>query len=533
MNAAKDEVKNMENKKATVVATKRDTVFLFFTVVLSVLIMIFAAGGRFKLGFTISYVAFMIFANVYLMPPKSFRVFPVVCGLLAVALSFLFGLYPDGLIHLIAFFVIAVLSIIYFICICNAAQYYSGGYHCIGDILRVGLFTPIAEMHDPFVAYQQRKKGGKKTVSRVLWGVALALPVICVVVPLLVRSDAAFQGMINKACRIVSIENVIFGVIGIIVSPFLISFLFHLKKTVPCNKMGEIKRDGYKVGDSLIINVFLSVVCIAYIIYLVSQLAYFFNAFSGILPQGYDFTRAEYARRGFFEMTGISVINLLVLFLAQILIQYKSKGDRIYTKIVSLFVCFFTLFIIATALFKMLFYIECYGMTRLRIGTSAFMILLALIFIAVIIRLFIPKFPYMKMAILSLGLVVAIVGFADIDRCIASYNIWQYENAQSTDASVDVQALSELSDSVIPYLIRLMEGENPVVSQEAVTALQNRFNRYFTKDENGNFVKTKYANDGLRAYNKTLRENQSLLLKYAEKLYVADVVYTEEIAEFE
>lgn len=520
----------MENKKEFAVVTRKDTVFFLLTVVFSAIMVIFTLGGGFKLGFTVSHLVFMGLATVYLMPPKALRPFPLACGLLAIILSFLFTLYPDPLLHFIAFFVIAILSIVYFISLCNAARYYSGGYHCIGDIMRVGLFAPISEVSKPFAAYQNGKKEKSKTVSKVFWGIALAFPVICVIVPLLVSSDAAFQGMLQKALEGISVENVVYVVIGLMLSPFIISFLFYLKKTESADRAEQEKRDQYKTGDVLIINAFLSVVCCVYIIYLVSQLAYFFNAFSGILPAGYDFTRAEYARRGFFEMTAISVINLLVLFVAQMLIQYKGRGGRIYTKIVSLFISFFTLFIIATALFKMLFYIESYGMTRLRLGTSAFMILLALIFIAVIIRLFIPQFPYMKMAILSLGLVVTIVGFADIDRCIAAYNIRAYETAQSENMTLDVQSLARLSDSVIPYLIELMEGEDAAIAEEATTALQDRFNWYFTQDENGAFVKTKFANDGFTAYNKTLRENQAMLLEYAEKLYVPDFVYEENAA---
>ncbi len=520
----------MEDKKETAVVTRKDTVFFVLIFVFSALLMIFTMGGRFKLGLTVSYLVFMVLANVYLMPPKALCPFPTVCGLLAVMLSFLFTLRPDPLLHFIAFIVIVLLSIVYFISFCDAAQYYGGGYRCVGDIMRVGLFEPISEVSAPFSAYQQSKKGKKKTVSRVLWGIVLAFPVMCVIVPLLARSDAAFQGMMQKALSGISVENVVFAVVGMILSPFIISFLFYLKKTASSDNAACEKQSRSKTGDALIINAFLSVVCAAYVIYLVSQLAYFLNAFSGILPAGYDFTRAEYARRGFFEMTGISVINLIILFAAHVLIQYKNRSGRIYTKVVSLFLCFFTLFFITTALFKMLFYIESYGMTRLRLGTSAFMILLALIFLAVIIRLFIPRFPYMKMAILSLGLIVAIVGFADIDRCIAAYNIWTYESGQS---GVDVQALGDLSDSVIPYLIDLMEGEDEAASKEAVAVLQYRFNRYFTKDESGNFIKTKYANDGLWAYNKTLRENQSLLLEYADKLYAADGVHTEEIPAFE
>lgn len=508
----------MEDKSIVHTITKKDTLFFFFTMAYSAFMMVFTIGGWFKLGFTISCIVFMILANIYLMPPKALRPFPILCGLMAIVLSLLFALYPDPLLHLIAFFVIAILHTVYFTALCGAGRYDSGGYRFIGDIFRVSLFDPIAGVRLPLTAYRSRRRGKTGPGAKILWGLLLALPVICVVIPLLIRSDAAFQGLVDHVLRVISVKNVLLAALGLLLSPFLISFLFHLKKGSG-KKEAVREEEAGKVGDPLILNVFLSVLCGAYIIYLFSQLAYFIGAFSGMLPVGYDFTRAEYARRGFFEMTAIAVINLIVLFVAHVLIRHKSRGGKLYTTAVSLFICFFTLFIIVTALFKMLFYIESFGMTRLRLGTSVFMILLALVFIAAILRLLLPRFPYMKMAILSLGLVVILVGFADVDRCIAAYNIWAYETAEG-EKPLDVQALAKLSDSVIPYLIDLMEGKDADVAKEAREALQYRFNWYFTKDAQGNFVKTKYANGGLRTYNWTLSKNQALLLEYKDVLYV-------------
>ena len=51
---------------------------------------------------------------------------------------------------------------------------------------------------------------------------------------------------------------------------------------------------------SVTLCVALGMISLVYVLYLVSQLAYFSGGFSGILPKGY--TMAEYARRGFFEM---------------------------------------------------------------------------------------------------------------------------------------------------------------------------------------------------------------------------------------
>ena len=68
----------MEDKKETAVVTRKDTVFFVLIFVFSALLMIFTMGGRFKLGLTVSYLVFMVLANVYLMPPKALCPFPTV-----------------------------------------------------------------------------------------------------------------------------------------------------------------------------------------------------------------------------------------------------------------------------------------------------------------------------------------------------------------------------------------------------------------------------------------------------------------------
>ncbi len=82
----------------------------------------------------------------------------------------------------------------------------------------------------------------------------------------------------------------------------------------------------------------------------VSQLAYFFSAFSGMLPEGQGFTSAAYARRGFFELTAIAAVNILLLLLVLLLAKRGPTG-RISpgVKALSLFIGVFTLLLGATA----------------------------------------------------------------------------------------------------------------------------------------------------------------------------------------
>lgn len=117
------------------------------------------------------------------------------------------------------------------------------------------------------------------------------------------------------------------------------------------------------------LNTFLGVVAFCYLLYLVSQLAYFFSAFEGILPEGY--TQAEYARRGFFEMSALCSINLLMVLVSIGQVRRNPEVPRL-TRFLCLFILVFSLVLAACSASKMGLYIGVYGLTRLRVLTSLF-----------------------------------------------------------------------------------------------------------------------------------------------------------------
>lgn len=68
-------------------------------------------------------------------------------------------------------------------------------------------------------------------------------------------------------------------------------------------------------------TVITGIFVLLYLVFFVFEASYLFSAFAGRLPE--EFTAAEYARRGFFELTGIMFINMLVF----LLISYFEKRD--------------------------------------------------------------------------------------------------------------------------------------------------------------------------------------------------------------
>ena len=182
----------------------------------------------------------------------------------------------------------------------------------------------------------------------------------------------------------------------------------------------------------------LGLLCLVYFMFFAAQGGYYFSAFWGSLPGG-GITAAEYARRGFFELCQVSVINLFVMGAGQLFLREAQKTVRILLKCLNVTLSILTLLLITTALSKMFLYIGRFGMTQLRVFTSWFMLLLALFFILLIIRQF-KAFAVMKTCAAVAAAMVVVLSYANMDRMIAVYNLSAYGKGQLEELDMDTLA---------------------------------------------------------------------------------------------
>lgn len=302
-------------------------------------------------------------------------------------------------------------------------------------------------IHD---AMRNGPAASKKT-GAVLLGALISVPVLVIVVLLLVSADAAFEGLVEKLPNLDVPELVLTVLFGGSAACVLYTRAAALRHAEP--KEAEKK---YSTGiHPLTVNTVLVMICLVYVVYLFSQLAYFAGGFSGILPKGY--TMAEYARRGFFEMGWLCAINLGLIALAVGLVK-KTQKTPLSTRLFCLFIGLVTLFFVVTASAKMGMYIGSYGLTRLRVLTEVIMVFLGLATALVCVWLFVPKMAYMKAVLLIALVMCAVVIWADVDTVVARYNVRSYQSGKLD--SVDVGYLTSLSAGAVPYIAELAEDGN-------------------------------------------------------------------------
>ena len=157
-----------------------------------------------------------------------------------------------------------------------------------------------------------------------------------------------------------------------------------------------------------------------------------------------------------------------------------------------------TLFFVSAASAKMFLYISGYGLTRLRVLTEVIMVFMGLAVLFVLIWLFLPRLPYMKVILLTALVMGTAVAWADVDTVVASYNVSAFQQGKLD--TIDVPYLAGLSDGAMPYLEKLTHSDDPILVQVAMDALENH--GYTQSEDFRSFTVTVALTKEIRKMNK-------------------------------
>ena len=456
---------------------KKELIFALLSLIGAVALCNFTLFGGFNLGFALAVTFGIVCAGVYLTVSGCKPTFYSGSLLvLSVVIALGFARSDD---YFVKFIMVCFLFVSINLGLCLTARQNlrdPGGFSTIWDAFGTFFargFGKLPEAAQGLAgAFRRSGSAGQKGGAFFL-GLALCVPVLAIVIPLLISADAAFSGLMGMLPEFDFFEflpTVIFGIMmGCVVYTRGTAMVYASKKTLP---------EKAKRGMSAItVNTVFIAVAAVYLAYLASQLAYFVGGFAGILPEGYS--TAEYARRGFFEMATLSGINLGLIALGLGLI--KDEKAPTSTKVLCVFIGLVTLFLIAAASAKMFLYIGAYGLTPLRVLTQVVMLFLAVTTVVIMVWLFIPKLPYMKVVILAALLIGAVTFWADIDTVVANYNVDAYLSGKLE--TVDTWFLfNDIGPEAAGPMARLaQEADDPAVQRAAKEFLE-RYRHYAPED---------------------------------------------------
>ena len=450
---------------------RKELIFGLVTLISGMLLSNSVIFAGFNLGFAIFSGVGILCAVVYLLV-SGFRFGLYSGSLLGLSLVICAGFArtDDAFVKFVMFCFLMVSTNLGLCLLAGQNRRSPNGAGSVLDVFRAAFGLSWGKLPEVFrgVTHAVRHSGnaGKKG-SAVLLGLLVAVPILAILIPLLMQADAAFEALLDMLPEWDITELVVTVIFGAYAVCWLFCRALALKHAP---KAAPVVQSSVKGISALTVNTVLIAVAFVYVVYLISQLAYFSGGLMGILPEGY--TTAEYARRGFFEMAWLCTINLRVITLAVGLVK-KEGAAPLSTRLICLFIGIVTLFLVVTASAKMWLYIGTYGLTRLRVLTEVIMVFLGITTVLVTVWLFVPRLAYMK-AILLVGLVMGTMVFwADVDTVVARYNVTAYQSGALE--TVDVSYLNnQLGAGAIPYLQMLENDSDPDVAAKARDILEHR-----------------------------------------------------------
>jgi hypothetical protein len=316
-----------------------------------------------------------------------------------------------------------------------------------------GMFGAFMLVFDD-IKWGQIKIGKQsKHAATVGTGLLIAVPMLLVFGGLLTSADAVFQKLIGDLFNwdVYEIFSHTFwiGCWAWLVAGFLrMTFLFKESQAKPSTYKGALGAVEVSIVLGSLIALFFG--------FVVVQARYLFGG-PEVLRSMIKLSFAEYARRGFFELVTVAALVLpFLLFLHWLLKKDDPRSEHLFRYlsggvIVVLFVIMFS------ALYRMRLYQIEFGLTELRLYTTAFMGWLAIVFVWFILT--VPRGKSDRFAFGALASALAMLLALNIlnpDDLVVRVNAGRGDAANGFDASYVVG----LSADAVPALITTLPAMN-------------------------------------------------------------------------
>lgn len=330
----------------------------------------------------------------------------------------------------------------------------------LSDYLRIWAAAPIwILLVQPglFAAYEaapwlRAKRTAGMRARRVVRALALAVIPLLIFGALLASADAVFAGLLDDLFGFELDHTVLPAALLVVVFAWAAAGLVRYRARRPSLEARE-KRAAY-LGRAETLGM-LAPLCLLFLGFVVVQFAYLFGGTDTLAATG-GLTRAEYARQGFFQLVAVAAMVLALLLAIDWAHRPPEEAPARSVAALSMGLIALTGVMVASAMKRMLLYVDAFGLTQLRFYTSAFMALVAvLLALYLVTALWGRRRAFATGALLAAGLAVAGLNLANPDALIAGINLDRHE---TTGAELDTAYLvSSLSDDATPTIVGRLE----------------------------------------------------------------------------
>ena len=295
-------------------------------------------------------------------------------------------------------------------------------------------------------------------------GLLIAIPLLVVFGGLFMAADAVFEVTVKNALTFdlqrLALHGFVIAACAWSVGGSLRAFLLE-QSARPVSDLPESSTVVSRAKRSSIgiveIGTALGLINLLFFCFVAVQFKYFFGGTNTVVATT-GLSYAEYARRGFFELVTVAVLVLLLLLGAHWLLRNRDpKDERVFRGLAaSLLLLLFVVMISAVQRMR-LYQIE-YGLTELRLYTTAFMGWLAIVFVwfaATVLRGQRQRFAFGAL-VAGAAMIVALHLF-NPDRLIVTVNA----NRAASGRGFDAPYATSLSADAVPALVEALPSLSP------------------------------------------------------------------------
>ena len=314
----------------------------------------------------------------------------------------------------------------------------------IGDVIRTILkeFNPKEK---------DEQIGEKKEKNNIFKAVCFTGIIALIVIGLLCSADNEFAKIFSTIFKDINIFNVseLTGRIIIIIIVFFYFAGFFMNMLDKENGLKEFEKDEKtEKKESYTIRMMITVLNLVYLVFCFTQIKVLFTE--------QNIKYSEFARKGFFQLMIVSLINIVMILKANNKNLKETEKQEKYKKTMCIVMVIFTLIIIISAFARMTLYQQNYGYTRLRILVDYTLITEIILLIPTIIYILKNKIDLIKTYFVIIITMYCLVNFINIDKIIMKNNFNRYKET----GYIDLNYLMEMNNSdLIEQLLELKDTE--------------------------------------------------------------------------
>lgn len=287
-----------------------------------------------------------------------------------------------------------------------------------------------------------------------LLGAVCSLVLLLFLVPILASADALFAAATADLRQFIRdhLTTALWKLLwGLVLTPFLFGLLYSLRHPAPPKASPAEKRPA---ADALAFTVILAALDALYLLFLAVQSAGLFGGADYLARRGISY--AEWARSGFFQMVGVTIVNLTAIMAA---LALSRREGRLWTALRALaaLLGLESLVLLVSAAWRMTLYVSVYGLSFKRCMTYWGMVMMALLLLAAARKIQKPDFSFCRLAFPLLLAGWLAVNCVPMDYLVAKDQVDRYLSGES--GSIDVEyLLYDLSYDTLSQLERLDGG---------------------------------------------------------------------------